>query len=476
LSVLTADQLPPVIQGGMGAAVSSWRLASAVSRCGQLGVVSGVALDLVLARRLQDGDPGGHARRALAAFPNQAMADRALARFFHEDGRPEGTPYSPISHLTIHPHRATVELVVLGGFVEVWLAKEGHDGVVGINCLEKIQLSTPGTLLGAMIAGVDVVLMGAGVPREIPRLLDALAAGEVVELPIDVDGADAGRFTLELDARDIVGPELPALTRPVFLAIVSAHVRAAFLARDEEIRPDGFVVEGSPAGGHNAPPRKTVIDENGELVFGPRDEPDLTKIAALGMPFWMAGAAGTPTALREAQEQGARGVQIGTAFALSTDSGLIDSIRTALLDGIREGSLHVRTDPLASPTGFPFKVAEVHGTLSDRELLEDRPRLCDLGFLRTAYLRPDEEVGYRCPAEPEHMYARKLGEAEATAGRACICNGLTAAVGLGQTRKDGYVELPIVTLGADTTGAKLLLEQYPDGWNATQVINWLTTA
>jgi NAD(P)H-dependent flavin oxidoreductase YrpB (nitropropane dioxygenase family) len=460
----------------MGAAVSSWALASAVSRCGQLGVVSGVALDLVLARRLQDGDSDGQARRALAAFPNREMADRALTRFFRDGGRPEGSPYTPIAHLTIHPHRATVELVVLGGFVEVWLAKEGHDGLVGINCLEKIQLSTPATLLGAMIAGVDVVLMGAGVPREIPRLLDALAEGRTVELPVDVDGADAGRFALELDPQDVVGPMLPPLTRPVFLAIVSAHVLAAFLARDEQIRPDGFVVEASPAGGHNAPPRKTVIDENGELVFGPRDEPDLTKIAALGMPFWMAGAAGTPAALREAQEQGARGVQIGTAFALSTDSGLLDEIRTALLDGIRDGSLHVRTDPLASPTGFPFKVAEVAGTLSDRDLAEARPRLCDLGFLRTPYLRLDDEVGYRCPAEPEHMYARKLGEPEDTAGRSCICNGLTATVGLGQTRKDGYVELPIVTLGADTTGAQLLLEKYPDGWSATQVVEWLTTA
>ena len=474
--MLTADQLPPVIQGGMGAAVSSWRLANAVSRCGQLGVVSGVALDLVLARRLQDGDPDGSSRRALAAFPNQEMAQRAITRFFHEGGRPEGTPYSPISHLTITPHKATVELVVLGGFVEVWLAKEGHDGLVGINCLEKIQLSTPATLLGAMIAGVDVVLMGAGVPREIPRTLNDLAAGRVVHLPIDVDGADADRFTLDLDAAEVVGPSLPPLTRPVFLAIVSAHVLAAFLARDEDIRPDGFVVEGPPAGGHNAPPRKSVIDEKGELLFGPRDEPDLAKIAALDMPFWLAGAAGTPTALREAIEAGAKGVQVGTVFALSTDSGLLDEIRTALLDGIRDDSQHVRTDPRASPTGFPFKVAEIAGTISDREIMVDRPRLCDLGFLRTPYLRSDDVVGYRCAAEPEHMYVRKDGTAEDTIGRACVCNGLTASVGIGQVRKDGYRELPIVTLGSDTNAARQLLEIYPDGWTATQVVNWLVTA
>jgi len=60
---------PVVIQGGMGAGVSNWRLARAVSALGQLGVVSGTALDQILVRRLQDGDPGGHMRRGLDAFP-----------------------------------------------------------------------------------------------------------------------------------------------------------------------------------------------------------------------------------------------------------------------------------------------------------------------------------------------------------------------------------------------------------------------
>jgi NAD(P)H-dependent flavin oxidoreductase YrpB (nitropropane dioxygenase family) len=472
VSVLTAVDLPPIIQGGMGAAVSSWRLASTVSRTGQLGVVSGVALDLVLARRLQDGDLDGHARRALAHFPNPEIVDRALDRYFLEGGRPAGAPYAPVPRLTVSPQRRSTELVVLGAFVEVWLAKEGHDGLVGINCLEKIQVSMPGTLLGAMIAGVDVVLVGAGVPREIPRTLDAFAAGQTVHFPIDVHGSDTPAL-LTVDPQDLIGPSLPRLTRPVFLAIVSAHVLAAFLAREDDIRPDGFVVEAPPAGGHNAPPRKAVVDDDGELLFGPRDEPDLAKISAIGLPYWVAGAAGTPEALRAAQEAGAVGVQVGTTFALSSDSGLTDDIRTALLEGIRTGSLRVRTDPLASPTGFPFKVAEVAGTLSDAEAYAQRERLCDLGFLRSPYLREDDAIGYRCPAEPEHMYVRKDGSTDDLAGRKCICNGLTAAVGLGQTRKDGYQELPIVTLGADTTGAARLLQRHPEGWTATQVVDWL---
>ena len=47
---------------------------------------------------------------------------------------------------------------------------------------------------------------------------------------------------------------------------------------------------------------------------------------------------------------------------------------------------------------------------------------------------------------------RKGGTVEDTVGRACLCNSLTANVELGQTRRDGYVEKPMVTLGADLEG------------------------
>jgi hypothetical protein len=70
---------PEIIQGGMGVAVSGWRLARAVSMLGQLGVVSGTALDVVLARRLQLGDPTGDLRRAIRRFPDPAVAERVLA-------------------------------------------------------------------------------------------------------------------------------------------------------------------------------------------------------------------------------------------------------------------------------------------------------------------------------------------------------------------------------------------------------------
>lgn len=469
-----APTQPTIIQGGMGVGVSSWRLARAVSAAGQLGVVSGTALDLVLARRLQNGDADGSVRRALAHFPDPAMADRVLSRYFRPDGLPLGLPYRAVPKLRLQQSRPAQELAVVGNFVEVWLAKEGHDGVVGVNYLEKAQMATPAAALGAMLAGVDYVLMGAGVPREIPRLLRDLAAGRAGGVGVDVQGAPEPQ-RVEVDPRALLGVPLPALRRPRFLAIVSAAVLAAYLARDEATRPDGFVIEGPRAGGHNAPPRgKPVLGEDGQLVYGPRDEVDLAKVAALGIPFWLAGGYADPRQVEEALAAGAAGVQVGTLFALSQESGLAPDLRTRLQNALVAGSLEVRTDPRTSPTGFPFKVASVPGTLSEPGVYQARPRLCDLGYLRTPFQDDEGRVGYRCAAEPVHLYVGKGGDVADTVGRKCLCNALTADIGLGQTRHDGYAEPPLVTLGADLDGPGTLAERHPGGWTAADAVAWLT--
>lgn len=465
--------LPQIIQGGMGIGVSSWQLAREVSRNGELGVVSGTALDVVVARRLQDGDLGGHLRRALAHFPQPDVAQRVLDRFLLPSGRPEGAPYRPVTKLSLRPNQALVELAVVAAFAEVWLAKEGHDGLVGVNLLEKVQMATPFALYGAMLADVDYVLMGAGIPTDIPRLLDVLAVHDVGMLDVHVDGATE-RHSISLDPRDLGTHVLPPLRRPTFLAIVSAHVLAAYLAREDATRPDGFVVEGPVAGGHNAPPRgRLTLDDTGQPVFGPRDDADLAKVAAVGLPFWVAGGYGTPEGLTSARAAGAQGVQVGTLFALTATSGITAALRGELLMQLDDGTLEVRTDAAASPTGFPFKVAVLPGTAAEPKVYEARPRLCDLGYLRVPYEKPNGGVSYRCPAEPVEDYVRKGGKLEDTVGRKCLCNALTADIGLGQTRRDGYQEVPLVTLGADLDGARRLLTRHPAGWTATQAVAFL---
>lgn len=467
--------LPLVIQGGMGAAISRWRLAAAVAASGQLGVVSGVALAVVLARELQDGDPGGHLRRALGAFPDQRTAEALIARYFCEGGRAPGRRYRAVPVPRLGAGRHFLELTIAGAFCEVHLAKEGHTGAVGINLLEKIQIPTLPTLYGAMLAGVDWVLMGAGIPFHIPAALDALACHRRCSLPLAVAGAGAGEsFAVELDPREVLCAELPPLRRPRFVAIVSSHVLASQLARDPATRPEGFVLELPCAGGHNAPPRGRLrLDEAGEPIYGVRDVPDLERMRSLGIAFWLAGGYGHPDKLEEALGLGAAGVQVGSAFALCEESGFDPALKRRARALAAAGELRVATDPLASPTGFPFKVAQVEGTVARPSVVAARRRVCDVSYLRTPFRRPDGTIGYRCPAEPQADYLAKGGERSDTEGRLCVCNGLIAAAGLPQRTHEGGPEPALMTLGDDACAVVRALA--PDGrpYGAAAVLDYL---
>lgn len=464
-----------IIQGGMGVSVSGWRLAKAVSIQGQMGVVSGTALAVVLARRLQLGDPGGEMRRALARFPYPEMAARILSEYFIPGGKTFQTPFKLTAMPTLRPRRSLVELTVAANFAEVFLAKEGHQGTVGINYLEKIQLPTLPSLYGAMLAGVDFILMGAGIPRAIPGALDLLAQGQAACLPVDVEGALPNeKHATRFDPQEFCSGAAPQLKRPSFLGIIASATLALTLAKKASGRVDGFIVEGPTAGGHNAPPRGPLqLSPQGEPVYGPRDVAELEKIRALGLPFWLAGGYGRPGKLAEALSLGAAGIQVGTPFAFCEESGIEPEIKHQAIALSRLGQAQVFTDPVASPTGFPFKVAQFANSLSNADRYQARSRICDLGYLRHLYRKEDGNVGYRCPAEPVENFQRKGGTLEDTAGRKCVCNGLSATAGLSQACADGENELPLVTAGDDLAMLAQFLPSGRDTFTAAEVIRRL---
>jgi NAD(P)H-dependent flavin oxidoreductase YrpB (nitropropane dioxygenase family) len=447
---------PTIIQGGMGIGVSGWRLAQTVSKAGQLGVVSGTCLDVLLTRRLEDGDPGGHLRRALAAFPIAGVAERVIAKYFKPEGRAPGTPYQtvPMINQTVTAEREM--LIIAAAFAEVFLAREGHEGPVGINLLTKLQMPTLATLYGAMLAGVTFVIMGAGIPREIPGALDQLAQHAVASLRLEVAGARAGDGdALRLDPARHGGDALPPLERPRFLPIISSNSLATLMMRKANGRVDGFVIEGPTAGGHNAPPRGEMrLSERGEPVYGERDVVDLALMRDTGLPFWLAGGEGSPEGLRLALENGAAGIQVGTLFAFCEESGLHSGIRESVLRSARANQVEVFTDPLASPTGYPFKVVVQHDLPATGP---ERKRCCDLGYLRTPYRTERGGIGYRCASEPVDTYLAKGGEEAETRGRKCLCNALFANLGHGQVREDGSVEAPILTAGDQARDLGLFL-------------------
>ena len=456
----------------MGAGVSNWRLARAVALTGQLGVVSGTALAAILVRRLQTGDPGGELRRAMASFPVPGVAERVLEHYFVPGGKATDAPFklTPMPGVSLGPELEA--LTVLANFVEVFLAKEGHGGPVGINFLEKIQFPTLPSLFGAMLGGVDYVLMGAGIPRAIPGVLDRLAAGEPVDLRIDVEGALPGENVYSrFDPAGFCGGSAPRLKRPYFLGIVASSTLAMTLARKSNGTVDGLVVEGETAGGHNAPPRGVLeLSAAGEPIYGPRDEVDLAKIRELGLPFWLAGSYGRPGKLAAARRLGAAGIQVGTAFAFCEESGIRDDLKRQTIQLSRAGQARVFTDPLASPTGFPFKVVQLAGTQSENRPHQERTRLCDLGYLRHSYRRPDGGVGYRCPAEPVEDFVRKGGLLADTQGRVCLCNGLVATIGLAQVRPQKEPDEALVTAGNEVATVAEFVPPGRDSYSAAEVV------
>jgi NAD(P)H-dependent flavin oxidoreductase YrpB (nitropropane dioxygenase family) len=465
---------PVIIQGGMGVAVSGWQLARAVSRLNQLGVVSGTALAVVLARRLQAGDPGGDVRMAMEHFPLPEVSQRVLRLYYIPGGKAADAKFKLTHMPNLQPSPALVELTVLANFVEVFLAKHGHSGVVGINFLEKIQLPTLPSIFGAMLANVDYVLMGAGIPRAIPGVIDALSRGEAVRLRIDVEGALAGEEHYNaFDPAAFFGGTAPVLKRPLFLGIVSSATLAMTLAKKASGKVDGFVVENYTAGGHNAPPRGPMqLSAQGEPVYGPRDNPELDKIRALGLPFWLAGGFGRKGRLPEALSLGAAGIQVGTPFAYCAESGIDPELKAQVLEMGRRMQSRVFTDPLASPTGFPFKVVQLERTLSEASVYQERERICDLGYLRHLYRRPDGSIGYRCPAEPIENFLLKGGTMEETVGRKCVCNGLPATVSLGQAR-GASEEPPLVTAGDYLNEITEYLQPGADSYSAADVVQQL---
>ena len=246
----------------------------------------------MLVRRLQTGDPGGHARRAVAQFPIPGIAERVLDRYFVPGGVGNGERLRSHPMGRLNPSRSLEDLMVLGNFVEIYLAKEGHEGRVGVNLLTKIQAPTIPSLYGAMLAGVDAVLMGAGIPREIPRVLDDLAAGRPAELRLDVKEAARDEvFKLAFDPGAYCGGDPVPVRRPDFYPIISSAVLATMLAKKATGSVEGFIVEGPTAGGHNAPPRgKLRLSDSGEPIYGDKDVADLEQVAAVGLPFWLAGS------------------------------------------------------------------------------------------------------------------------------------------------------------------------------------------
>lgn len=500
-----------LIQGGMGVYVSNWRMARAVAteKPGiTAGTVSGTGLDWVYVRLLQLGDPGGHIQRALAAFDVKFgvnIGQKIVDRYFIKGGKAPGDRYKnaprqivraldgsyivPLPTPPVHPVPLSIgediaELLIATGFAEVWLAKEGHKGNIFINFLKKVELPLVFTLFGAMLAGVNGVIVGAGNPDGLAAVSSQLVNFETVNIDISVLYREPGEsFYVPFNPRSVAGGRLSVepLQRPAFLAIASLENLVKSLAQSQTQAPEGFIIEHHTAGGHNAGPQGPVkLDSKGQPIYSNLDEPDLQAIHEIGLPFWLAGGYGNQEKLKQALSLGAAGVQVGSAFALTEESGMKPAYRTAILDQIRHGAADedlVQTT-LFSPTGFPFKVVQLEDTIAKQEVYLDRPRVCDIGLLeQRGFSKPDANgnrlLFQRCAAAPVSGFIKKRGLLHNTEERRCLCNGLLSTVGLGQIggHSGEKIEEPaIVTLGNHLDGVRRLSRQGQVSYRVQDVV------
>jgi len=451
------EGMPRLIQAGMGVQISCARLANATARLGALGVVSGTGLRHIVIEQVRAGDEV--AIKLAGTFPIRRYVEELLS---YARGGPRHAEPPPMDHPDPERGAFPRRLAVIAAYVEVLRARAGHRGKVGVNVMWKCALTVLPTIYGAMLGGVDALLCGAGVPMELPDIVCSLETGRRIEYE-----ALTGTGThVLLEAPGDEGASLPAgYRRPALIPILSNF---AFPKRIADIwrrdingaGPDAFVLENHRAGGHNAPPRD-------KAAFGERDEIETyaDRVIALGIPVYVAGAflrGGTREDMEHWTARGAHGMQVGSRFALCLESGMREDLKARVIADNAGLETRVLTDNVLSPTGYPFKVVPLSGTLSDSEVYSARKRICNRGYLVSSKweVLPDgtRRERYICPAMPEAQYVRLGGDPAESADRVCLCNALLATAGFAA---DG--EPALVTLGESGVAADRL-------WTAREIV------
>lgn len=425
----------------MGAYISNYRLANLTARLGALGVVSGVGLRHIVLEAIRRGDE--EAIETAKGFPLVGYV-KELLHF-----APGGFKHSwPTPQDSTDPRYCDLprQLSAITAYIEVMRAKRGHSGKIGVNIMWKCALTVLPTIYGAMMANADALLCGAGVPMELPDIVHSLRDGRDMEyLPLTGTGTNARLKVSEDDSSHY----LSALEPPAMLPILSNFAFPKRLLDVWErsyggVRPAAFVLENHTAGGHNAPPRNKVEFAENDDIGSYFD-----KVADLGVPVYVAGAfehGGTRGDLLDWTARGAYGIQVGSRFALSDESGMRRDLKDAIIEANRAGGVSIKTGNIVSPTGYPFKYVELPGTLADPAVYAARKRICNRGYLCQSHFEtlPDGKVKetYICPAMPEKQFRKLGGDPAELADRVCLCNGLLSTAGYHVD-----AEAPIVTLG-----------------------------
>ena len=318
----------PIIQGGMGVGVSLHPLAKAVALEGGLGIVSSAILDRIVSKR---------------------------------NGK------------KINTHDSVFE--------EVSLSKT-KDGFAGINIMMALGRDFIDSVKGALDAGADAIISGAGLPLNLP----------------------------------IIQPPKDTALIPI---VSSAHALDIICKKWEKLgyRPDAVVLEGPLAGGHLGFRIDQVDLESNKLENLLPPVKDMARKFG-DMPVIVAGGIYTHADIVKFMDMGADGVQMGTRFLATIESSATEAYKQAVVSA-KEEDIIVAHRP-GSPCGLPFRVIK-QSPMYVSALQRKRTPKCDKGYV----LMKDAEGKYTvCPAK------------ESNENYFCICNGLLSSAGYNADKEE----------------------------------------
>lgn len=259
-----------------------------------------------------------------------------------------------------------------------------NDGPIGMNIMVAVMNTYEDSVLGSMDGGVDAIISGAGLPMALPEIVKLHPrADEVALIPI----VSSGRATE---------------------VIFKRWSRSGRL-------PDALVVEGPLAGGHIAwREQEQAEDPANKLENLLKEVLEVCKSWNLNIPVIAAGGVYTYEDIKHYIQLGCSGVQMGTRFLATHESGANNEYKQLLVD-CQEDDIELANKP-GSPCGMLFRVLKQSPFYQDALNFARAPK-CDKGYLLNKG---------NCSAKNENDKAF------------CICNGLLASIKLAPNEKNLY--------------------------------------
>lgn len=266
-------------------------------------------------------------------------------------------------------------------YEEVSLAK-ADGGFAGINIMAALMRDYNDSVKGALDAGADFIISGAGLPLNLPA----------IQPPKDT----------------------------ALVPIVSSARALEIICKKWErlgYRPDAVVLEGPLAGGHLGFRLDDIDSESNKLENLLPPVKDMA-VKYGDIPVIVAGGIYTHADILRFLDRGADGVQMGTRFLATEESSATAVYKQAVVQAKDEDIL-VAHDP-GSPCGLPFRVIK-QSPMYVSSLQRLRKPKCDKGYV---LLKDAKGVFSVCPAKEsnEHHF--------------CICNGLLSSAGYNPDKEE----------------------------------------